>query len=58
MTKEEKVPINEEQFAPDPETVPYLTKDVLDAKKKAEFFVDTEVVVGKQEDSVKLKDEG
>ena len=58
MTKEEQGPNNEEQFAPDPDTVPFLTKKLLKAEKETDVFVDAEVPAEeKEKESVELRHE-
>ena len=58
VTKEEQAPNNEEQFAPDPKTVPFLTKELLKAEKETDVFVDAEVPAEeKEEEIVELRHE-
>ena len=58
MTEEEQAPNDEKQFAPHPETVPFLTKELLEAEKETDVFVDDEVPVAeKEEESVELRHE-
>ena len=55
VTKEEQVPNDEEQFAPDPATVPFLTNELLKVEKETDVFVDAEVPAEeKEEESMEL----
>ena len=47
--EEEEGPNDEEVFAPDAETVPYLTKEVLAAEKENDKFVNPQVHAEKEE---------
>ena len=41
ILEEDKVPSDEEVFAPDPDTEPYLTEEVLSEEEAADVYVST-----------------